>query len=465
MSEKNEIFRDSISTISERGKRNWIFARKPKGKLYNRRTVASIVYIVVFFTLPWIKVNEQPLFMLNFVARKFILFGVIFWPQDFFLFVIAMLTFVVFIVLFTVVFGRIFCGWVCPQTIFMEMIFRKVEYLIDGDSAKQKALDKAPWNGEKILKRSGKFVAFFLISYVIANYFLSYITGMDNVVLLYTEGVGKHVATFIPMLAFTSVFFFIYWWFREQACIIVCPYGRLQGVMLDPNTIVVAYDYVRGEPRGKIKKGEEKKTGDCVDCAMCVHVCPTGIDIRNGTQLECVNCTACIDACDEVMGHVNRPTGLIRYASENNIAKGEKLKPTARSIAYSVVLLILLTVFIVLLSTRKDVQATVLRVQGMTYQEQAGNKISNLYNIQLLNKTRKIMPVTLKMEDNDLNGTIKVVGSDMEAEKESVQDGVFFVFIDKEKLSHRKNNIHIGVYANGKKVDEVTTNFMAPVNR
>ncbi len=465
MSEKNEIFRDSISTISERGKRNWIFARKPKGKLYNRRTVASIVYIVVFFTLPWIKVNEQPLFMLNFVARKFILFGVIFWPQDFFLFVIAMLTFVVFIVLFTVVFGRIFCGWVCPQTIFMEMIFRKVEYLIDGDSAKQKALDKAPWNGEKILKRSGKFVAFFLISYVIANYFLSYITGMDNVVLLYTEGVGKHVATFIPMLAFTSVFFFIYWWFREQACIIVCPYGRLQGVMLDPNTIVVAYDYVRGEPRGKIKKGEEKKNGDCVDCAMCVHVCPTGIDIRNGTQLECVNCTACIDACDEVMEHVNRPTGLIRYASENNIAKGEKLKPTARSIAYSVVLLILLTVFIVLLSTRKDVQATVLRVQGMTYQEQAGNKISNLYNIQLLNKTRKIMPVTLKMEDNDLNGTIKVVGSDMEAEKESVQDGVFFVFIDKEKLSHRKNNIHIGVYANGKKVDEVTTNFMAPVNR
>ena len=465
MSAKNDVFRDSISTISEKGRRNWIFARRPKGKLYNWRTVASIVYIVVFFTLPWIKVNDQPLFMLNFVARKFILFGGIFWPQDFFLFVIAMLTFVVFIVLFTVVFGRIFCGWVCPQTIFMEMIFRKIEYLIDGDSAKQKALDIASWNGEKILKRSGKFVAFFLVSYIIANYFLSYIVGMDQVVLLYKEGVGKHVATFIPMLIFTSVFFFIYWWFREQACIIVCPYGRLQGVMLDPDTIVVAYDYVRGEPRGKIKKGEEKKLGDCVDCGMCVHVCPTGIDIRNGTQLECINCTACIDACDEVMEHVNRPTGLIRYASENNIAKGEKLKPTARSIAYSVVLLILLTVFIVLLSTHKDVQATVLRVQGMTYQEQADNKISNLYNIQLLNKTRKVLPVTLKMEDNDLNGTIKVVGSDMAAEKESVQDGVFFVFIDKANIHHRKNNIHIGVYANGKKVDEVTTNFMAPGNR
>jgi len=465
MSVKSEVFRDSIGTINDKGKRNWIFARQPKGKLYNWRSLVSVIYLLVFFILPWIKVNEQPLFMLNFIDRKFILFGVIFWPQDFFLFVIAMLTFLVFIVLFTVVFGRIFCGWVCPQTIFMEMIFRKIEYWIDGDSSKQKALDKAPWNKDKILKRSGKFIAFFLMSFIIANYFLAYLIGMEHVVVYFKEGIAKHLAVFLPLLTFTSVFFFIYWWFREQACIIVCPYGRLQGVMLDPNTVVVAYDYVRGEPRGKIKKGEEKKTGDCVDCAMCVHVCPTGIDIRNGTQLECVNCTACIDACDEVMEHVNRPTGLIRYASENNIAKGEKLKPTARSIAYSVVLVILLIVLTALLSTRKDVQATVLRVQGMTYQEQADNKISNLYNIQLLNKTRKVLPITLRLEDNDLKGVIKVVGSDMEAEKESVQDGVFFVFIDKNNLHHRKNNIHIGVYANDKKVDEVTTNFMAPGNR
>lgn len=465
MSVKSEVFRDSITTINEKGKRNWIFVRKPKGKLYNWRTIVSSVYILVFFTLPWIKVNDQPLFMLNVVARKIILFGVIFWPQDFFLFVIAMLTALVFIVLFTVVFGRIFCGWVCPQTIFMEMIFRKIEYLIDGDAGKQKALDKAPWNGEKIFKRAGKFVAFFLVSFIIANYFLAYLVGMDQVVLNFTEGPGKHLATFLPLLAFTSVFFFIYWWFREQACIIVCPYGRLQGVMLDPNSIVVAYDYVRGEPRGKIKKAEEKKFGDCIDCAMCVHVCPTGIDIRNGTQLECVNCTACIDACDEVMEHVNRPTGLIRYASENNIAKGEKLKPTARSIAYSVVLMILVIVFVTLLATRKDVQATVLRVQGMTYQEQLNNKISNLYNIQLLNKTRKELPIKLKLEDNDLHGEIKVVGNEMLAGKEAIQEGVFFVFIDKDQLHHRKNNIHIGVYSDGKKVDETTTNFMAPGSR
>lgn len=465
MSVKNDVYRDSIGTINEKGKRNWIFARKPKGKLYNWRTVVSVVYVLVFFTLPWIKVNGEPLFMLNFIQRKFILFGVIFWPQDFFLFVIGMLTFLVFIVLFTVVFGRIFCGWVCPQTIFMEMIFRKIEYLIDGNAEKQKALAKAPWNGNKIFKRSAKFLAFFLMSFIIANYFLAYLVGMDQVVLNFKEGPGKHLATFLPLLAFTSVFFFVYWWFREQACIIVCPYGRLQGVMLDPNSIVVAYDYVRGEPRGKIRKAEEKKYGDCVDCAMCVHVCPTGIDIRNGTQLECINCTACIDACDEVMEHVNRPTGLIRYASENNIARGEKLKPTARSIAYSVALVILLCVLTALLATRKQVSATVLRVQGMTYQEQQNNKISNLYNIELLNKTNKELPIMLKLEDNDMKGEIKVVGNDMVAEKEAVDEGVFFVFVDRDNIHHRKNNIHIGVYANGKKVDEVTTNFMAPGNR
>ena len=465
MSDKNESFRDSIGTIDERGGRNWIFAKQPVGKLYNARTLVSIVYVLVFFTLPWIKVNGEPLFMFDLIDRKFILFGVIFWPQDFFLFVIGMLTFLVFIVLFTVVFGRIFCGWICPQTIFMEMIFRKVEYLIDGSAEKQKQLDRAPWNGEKILKRTLKFIAFFLLSFLIANYFFAYLMGMDHVVLYIKEGITAHWATFIPVLAFTSVFFFVYWWFREQACLIVCPYGRLQGVMLDPDSIVVAYDYVRGEPRGKLKKEEPKKFGDCVDCKLCVQVCPTGIDIRNGTQLECVNCTACIDACDSVMIHINKPTGLIRYASENNIAKGQKLKLTVRTIAYSVVLVILLVVLGVLLSTRKDIQATVMRVQGMLYQEQTNNRISNLYNVKMINKTRKDLPVTLKVENDQLGSEVKVVGKDLLVKAESAGDGVFFVMADKDKVIKRKNTIEIGVYSAGKRIDVIKTNFMGPGNR
>ncbi|MCW5907155.1 MAG: cytochrome c oxidase accessory protein CcoG [Chitinophagales bacterium] len=461
----NDEFRDSFGTITKDGKRNWIFAKKPHGKLYNARTVVSIVYLIVFFALPWIKVEGEPLFLFNLIERKFILFGMIFWPQDFFLFVLAMLTFMVFIVLFTVIFGRIFCGWVCPQTIFMEMVFRKVEYWIEGDAEKQRRLSTMPWNGEKILKRGGKFIAFFTISFIIANYFLAYITGMDNVLLYIREGIFAHLGTFIPLVIFTGVFFFVYWWFREQACLIVCPYGRLQGVMLDPNSIVVAYDYVRGEPRGKISKETIETKGDCIDCFDCVRVCPTGIDIRNGTQMECVNCTACIDACDAIMTRVHRPTGLIRYASENNIKKGEKLHLTTRTAAYSVVLLILLAVLTTFLVTRKDIQTTVMRAQGMLYQNQPDNKISNLYNIKMINKTRKKIPVTLKLEDSHLKGEIKMVGKDMVVEKEAIGDGVFFVILNKDDLHQRKNKIEIGVYSGERKIDEVRTNFMAPVSK
>jgi cytochrome c oxidase accessory protein FixG len=463
VSAPNELFRDSFGTITKEGKRNWVFAKKPHGKLYNGRTIVSILYLIVFFALPWIKVHDEPLFLFNLFERKFILFGMIFWPQDFFVFALGMLTFIVFVVLFTVVFGRIFCGWVCPQTIFMEMVFRKIEYWIDGDAEKQKRLKEMPWNGEKILKRSGKFFAFFSMSFIIANYFLAYLIGMDDVMLYMKEGIAAHLATFIPLIIFTSTFFFVYWWFREQACLIVCPYGRLQGVMLDPNSIVVAYDYVRGEPRGKISKAETEKKGDCIDCFDCVRVCPTGIDIRNGTQMECVNCTACIDACDAIMTKVHRDTGLIRYASENNIKKGEKLHMTVRTGAYIGVLVILIAVLTTLLATRRDIQATIMRAQGMLYQEQPGNKISNLYNIKLINKTRKDIPIQLRLEnEEEVHGEIKMVGKDLHVPGESVGDGVFFVIIDKSELHHRKNDIEISVYTGNRKVQVVKTNFVAP---
>lgn len=461
MKNEDESFRDSIGTIKKDGNRNWIFAKRPFGKFYNWRNIVTVFYLLIFFTLPWIKYQGEPLFLANLAERKFILFGVIFWPQDFFLFVIGMLTFIVFIVLFTVVFGRIFCGWICPQTIFMEMVFRKIEYWIDGDADKQRRLKAMDWNTEKILKRTGKFLAFFSISFIIANYFLAYLIGMDSVLLYAKEGIFAHLATFIPLVMFTSVFFFVYWWFREQVCIIVCPYGRLQGVMLDPNSIVVAYDKVRGEPRGRINRHSEEPLGDCIDCFECVKVCPTGIDIRNGTQLECINCTACIDACDAVMEKVHRPISLIKYASENTIARGEKVRFTRRIAAYCFVLVALLVVLVTLLATRKDIQTTVMRAQGMLYQNQPDNKISNLYNIKMVNKTRNDMPVMLKVEDTDeFPGEIVMVGKDLIVRKESVGDGVFFVLIDKDKVRHRKNKIEIGVYSNGKKIDEVKTNFL-----
>ncbi|MBL7884661.1 MAG: cytochrome c oxidase accessory protein CcoG [Bacteroidia bacterium] len=456
-----DSFRDSIATIKD-GKRNWIYAQKPKGALYNKRTILSILYLVVFFTLPFIKVAGEPLFLINIPERKFILFGAIFWPQDLFLFVLGMLVFILFVVLFTVVFGRVFCGWACPQTIFMEMVFRKIEYWIEGDASHQKALNNKPWDTEKIIKRGSKVISFFIISFIIANTFLAYIISVDELFLMYEQGIAKNAGTFVSLLIFTSIFFGVYLWFREQACIVVCPYGRLQGVLLDKNSIVVAYDYIRGEKRAKFKKNETRSAGDCIDCAQCVKVCPTGIDIRNGTQLECVNCTACIDACDHMMESVGLPKGLIRYDSEKGIADKQKLKITGRMIAYSSVLLILLGILVTLLLSRTDVETTVMRTPGMLFQEQPENRISNLYNIKLINKTREELPVILKLEN--VNGRIQMVGRDtIQVHKENEASGEFFIIMNKDSIVDRKTKLKVGVYSGNKLIEIVETNFLGPI--
>ncbi len=491
-SDKKGSYRDSVATISKEGKRNFINPKQPKGRLYNLRTWFSIFYLIVFFTLPFIKVNGEPLLMINVLDRKFIIFGMVFWPQDFFIFGIGMLTFVVFVIVFTVVFGRIFCGWACPQTIFMEMVFRKIEYWIDGDAGQQKQLRSMPWNGQKIFKRVFKFVVFFVISFIIANFFLAYLISMDRL-LGYVSHPGANVGTLISLLVFTTVFFFVYWWFREQACIVVCPYGRLQGVLLDKNSIVVAYDRLRGEPRGKHSKQtrpvvEEKEDckctdckgdggckdaaakfeavqpkppGDCIDCNACVRVCPTGIDIRNGTQLECVNCTACIDACDAIMVGIDKPVGLIRYASENSITQGVRLKLTGRIKAYIAVLSLLISLLVFLLVSRTDLDARLMRTAGMTYNTLPDGRITNLYNLKLANKTHKDIPYSLKLEN--VKGEIEFVGSSiLLVKKEDYSHLQFFVKLDKKELKGWKTVLLIGMYEDGKKIKTITAKFIGP---
>jgi cytochrome c oxidase accessory protein FixG len=459
---KNELidqeFRDAVGTISKEGKRNYIFPQKPFGKLYNLRSYFSYFYLVLFFTLPFIKIEGEPIFLFNVLERKFIFFGQVFWPQDFFIFAIGLLTFLVFVILFTVAFGRLFCGWACPQTIFMEMVFRKIEYWIEGDANQQRKLKAMPWNGEKIRKRFTKITAFFLISFLIANFFLGYIIGIDRVGLMIQEGVFVHFGVFSSLIIFTLIFFFVYYWFREQVCLIVCPYGRLQGVLLDRNSIVVAYDYLRGEPRGK-KSVIHPEKGDCINCSACVRVCPTGIDIRNGTQLECVNCTACIDACDEIMEQIDKPTGLIRYASENNLSHNEKIKYTWRLKLYTGVLLLLLSFLAILLITRDDVSARILRTPGQMYQKLPNDQISNLYNIKLANKTRKLIHLDLKLEN--IKGKITLINQ-INVAKESYYQTSFFIILDQEVIKKRKTEIKIGIYENGDRIKTTKAIFLAP---
>lgn len=460
-------FRDSIATINEEGKREWIFPRKPKGPYYNKRTIIAYILLTILFAGPFITIDGEPFLLFNVLERKFVIFGQIFWPQDFFIFVIAMLTSMVFIILFTVAYGRIFCGWVCPQTIFLEMVFRKIEYWIEGDYKKQKKLAKMPMNAEKIRKKGLKHFLFILISVFIAHTFLSYIIGVKEVSKLLVSNPLDNMGGFIAMIVFTGLFYGVFAFFREQACIIVCPYGRLQGAMLDNKSIVVAYDFVRGEGksgRAKFRKNEDREAagkGDCIDCHHCVDVCPTGIDIRNGTQLECVNCTACIDACNDIMLNINKPKGLIRYASIENIEQGKKFKFTPRLIAYSSVLGLLLSIFVVLLSLRSSVEATILRSQGTQYQEVDGN-YQNVFTYKILNKTNNDLDLTFEL-DTELDAHIKLVGEVPTLLKGGSTEGVLFIVVNTNDITQYTTDIKVNVLHDGKVLETVKTSFLGPI--
>jgi len=455
-----ESFRDSINIISKEGKRNFVYPKEPKGKFYKLRTWFSILLIAFLIGIPFIKVSGHPLMLFNIIERKFIMFGFGFGPHDFYLFVIAMISFIVFIFLFTAVFGRVFCGWACPQTVFLEIVFRRIEYLIEGDFLSQKRLHSAPWTVSKIFKKLTKWSIFAVISVIIANILISWVTGIDELIKIISEPISQHTAGFIAMISFSVGFYFIFAWFREYACIYICPYGRLQGVLLDQNSIVIAYDDMRGEPRGKLKKGQEHLHGDCVNCNEGVVVCPTGIDIRNGTQLECVNCTACIDACDNVMDKISKPRGLIRFASANMIKNKTKFKLTTRIIGYSAVLAVLIAIFTILLAKRQPIDVTILRIPGLTYQEQPGNIISNLYSVKLINKT--FDPVSINMELDEIDGEIKIIGNEIILEPDAVSEAKFLILIPKEKLKKMNTPLEIEIYKNNEKFREYKTTFLGP---
>jgi cytochrome c oxidase accessory protein FixG len=461
-----ESYRDAIATVDEKGKRVWVYPKKPSGKFMNYRKIVSIFLLTILFSGPFIKINGEPLLMMNVLERKFIIFGNIFWPQDFHLFVFAMIAAIVFVILFTVVFGRLFCGWVCPQTIFMEMVFRQIEYWIEGDYKQQMKLDKDPWNGQKIWKRALKHTIFIAISFLIGNTFLAYIIGIDELFKIISEPIGAHTGGFVAMIVFSAAFYGVFARLREQVCTTICPYGRLQGVLLDRNSLVVAYDYKRGEKeagRAKFRKNEDRPAtgkGDCIDCGQCVYVCPTGIDIRNGTQLECVNCTACMDACDHMMESVNLKKGLIGYKTEESIANSVPFHFSTRIIGYIAVLAILIGIITALLLGRSDVETTILRTPGVMFQTREDGRISNLYNYKVINKTNASFNVSFKLEE--IGGEIQRVGTLDTVFKQDVLEGAMFIILDKEMLDGVKTHIQIGVYHGDKRLEVVKTNFMGP---
>jgi cytochrome c oxidase accessory protein FixG len=460
-----ETYRDSIGTMEQSGKRKWVFPRKPKGKYTNYRNIVSYLLLVIYFAIPFIKINGNPLLLFNVIDREFFIFGQPFYPQDFFILTLGAIASLIFIIVFTIAFGRIFCGWICPQTIFLEMIFRKIEYAIDGDRNKQMKLANQEWNSEKIMKRSLKWSIYILISLIITHFMFMYIVGYEEVINIISQGPFENLTNFVVMILFTAAFYFVFAWFREQVCTLVCPYGRLQGVLIDKDTINVFYDFKRGENRSKWRKGEDRTAagkGDCIDCNQCVVVCPTGIDIRDGQQLECVNCTACIDACDEVMEKVGLPKGLIRYASENEIENRTEFKFTGRMKGFSLILVLLVGLLGFLLYNRGDMEAKFIKPAGSTFFVRDG-KISNTYNYTFLNKTNDKKTVTIKVISPDHAEVTYSVSSKIVIERDKISKGTINISFPESEIKLSKQNITIGVYdMKGNLIDSYQTYFEGP---
>ncbi len=460
----DESFRDSISTVDKRGKRVWLYPKKPGGKWFKYRSIVGYLLLAFLFAGPFLRIGGEPLLLLDIIDRRFVIFGQTFWPQDIHLFVLAFIAGIIFIALFTVAFGRLFCGWLCPQTVFMELVYRRIEYWIEGDWRQQQALNKAPWDTKKFFKKTLKHLIFFGIAFIIGNTFLAYLVGSDRLIEIITSPPSEHLAGFAGMIGFSGAFYGVFAFMREQVCTTICPYGRLQGVLLDRHSMVIAYDRVRGEGRAKFRKGEDRTEagkGDCIDCRACVNVCPTGIDIRNGTQLECINCTACIDACDHMMEAVDLPKGLIRFASETEIAEGKPWKFTTRMKAYTVLLTGLIAVITALIVMRNDVEATVLRTSGMLYQTQEDGRISNLYNYKLVNKTNREMELQFKLLNTE--GEVRLVGQEVHLDGGELGTGSLFIILDRGAMHGIKTELQVGVFSQDRLIEKVNTTFMGPI--
>lgn len=458
-----EDFRDRLSNVDEQGKRRWIYALQPPRRiLYKIRNYFSYLYFAIFFGMPFITLHGEPFFMINFPAGRFIIFGKIFWPSDFFIFAVAMLIMIIVIALFTRAYGRIFCGWMCPQTFFLEMMYRKIEWWIEGTPAQQRKLERPENSTERIRKKTIKHVVFFLLSFLIANTFLAYIIGLKELITTIQQPIKENWVLLSSLLAFTAIFYSVFAFVREIVCTTICPYGRLQSVLVDEKTMQVSYDYGRGEPRGKLKRNAAtRELGDCIDCKMCVNVCPTGIDIRDGYQMECVGCTACIDACNDVMEKVQLPLGLIRYASEQEIKTGVKQGFDKRMKVYSGALVVLSLLLGTLIYFQRSIDTTIVRASGQMYQELPNHQLGNLYTAKVLNKTRDSFEVSLALKD--MEGSIQLVSNkELHIKPETINQITFFIKTDEANIVKRNTEVAVEIYKEGDKLQTVKTSFLGP---
>jgi cytochrome c oxidase accessory protein FixG len=374
---------DKVTTIADDGSRRFIHPANVSGPFTRWRTIVGVILLAVYVGLPWIQINGNPAVFMDVMQRQFHFFGLTFLMQDMWLgfFLVTGLGFGLFYV--TALIGRVWCGWVCPQTVFLD-VARRMERWFEGDASARRRLDGMPWTGEKVLRRGGAQLAMALFSFGVAHVFLSYFVSIPQLYQMITHAPGENWSTFVFVTLVTLGLWFDLAWFREQFCIIMCPYGRIQSALTDDNTMVIGYDATRGEPRGR--KGATE--GDCIDCRRCVQVCPTGIDIRQGLQMECIGCAACIDACADVMQKIQRPTGLIRYDSLNGLERRKRRILRPRIFVYTGLLLLGVLAMMVAFSGFRSVAATLTRLPGPAYflDGEKQDSVRNQFILRVLNK-------------------------------------------------------------------------------
>ena len=392
-----------LSTLEQDGRRRWLFPRLAKGSLWKKRRIVAYVLMVVFVAIPHLRLNGKPLILLDITAREFTILGQTFLPTDTFLLALLMLSVFVTIVLVTALTGRAWCGWACPQTVYMEFLFRPIDRLFDGTIGK----GGKPRTTMKPLLQIARIATYVLLSMFLAHTFLAYFVGTERLTQWVRSSPIEHPFAFLVMAATTGLMLFDFLFFREQLCLIACPYGRFQSVMLDQQSMIVGYDNHRGEPRKKGKHLPGESVGDCVDCNQCVVVCPTGIDIRDGLQMECINCTQCIDACNEVMRRVGSDPGLIRFTSQDALAGKPAKLLRMRTLVYPLILIVVLSGLAFAVSSKSSFDARVIRGKGAPFSVDASGTVTNTYSIRLVNRTSA--PQTYKFELLDPELTLDVV--------------------------------------------------------
>lgn len=420
---------DRLATTDDKGRRVFVFPAVVNGVFRKYRTIVQFVLITILLVLPWFKVNGSQAVLLDIVNRKFAFFGLTFWAHDgpLIFFLLAFLA--IGLAFVTAIWGRVWCGWACPQTVFVDGIFRRVEHLLIGSHIKQRRLAHAPMSCKKFITLSLLWFIFMVISLIISHSFLAYFVGAERLLDMVQNNPSENWSVFLGVVIMTALIMFDFGWFREQFCIIMCPYGRFQSVLMDDDSMAIAYDYNRGEPR-KGQAATVSDEGDCIDCYRCVAVCPTGIDIRRGLQIECVACAACIDACDEVMEKIGKPKKLIKYTTENRLQGFKSKFLSARTAVYSVLLILITTLLITTVSRREDIMITILRGQGTPFQvvenNAQGKSIVNQFKIHFKNQTFEDAEIEISVPVELKNSNLEVIS----------QNSLIIVEAGKDKNMH-----------------------------